>query len=100
MKALKTVSRLSTLQTYNGLSKSLLLKVGAKNMLKINIDTADDLTNGSTGVLMAIDFAINKKSNPVIGNIKRNEAASSPSRYKNRVNKNWTPLEPATYTIK
>lgn len=36
--------------------------VGAKYMLTININTADGLTNGTTGVLTAIDFAINKKS--------------------------------------
>lgn len=111
-KALETVSRLSTQQTY-GLPKSLILKVGAKYMLTINIDTADGLTNGSTGVLTAIDFAINKETgekrplriwlnfdDAIIGKIKRNKAVSSLSRYKNRLNRKWTPLEPVTYTIK
>lgn len=111
-KALETVSRLSTQQTY-GLPKSLILKVGAKYMLTINIDTADGLTNGSTGVLTAIDFAINKETgekrplriwlnfdDAIIGKIKRNKAVSSLSRYKNRLNRKWTPLQPVTYTIK
>lgn len=101
---LETVSRLSTQQTY-GLPKSLILKVGAKYMLTINIDTADGLTNSSTGVLTAIDFAINKKTTEkrplriwlnfdeaVIGKIKRNKATSSLSRYKNRLNRNRTTL--------
>lgn len=58
-KALKLVKTLPTTQTY-GLPKSLYIKIGARFMITVNLDTTDGLVNGTTGILKAIEFGINK----------------------------------------
>jgi len=58
-KALKTVSALPTAQTY-GLAKSIFLRVGARYMMTVNVDTSDGLVNGSTGRLKKIDCGVNR----------------------------------------
>ncbi|CAG4932245.1 unnamed protein product [Parnassius apollo] len=57
-KALNTVAKLPTSQTY-GLPNAITLKVTAKYMMTVNINTSDGLVNGTTEVLTAIDFAVN-----------------------------------------
>ncbi|CAG4958190.1 unnamed protein product [Colias eurytheme] len=54
-KALQSVNTLPTMQTY-GLPKNLFLRVGARYMVTVNIDTTDGLVNGTTGILKAIDY--------------------------------------------
>jgi exonuclease III len=39
-----------------GLAKSILLKVGGKYMITTNVNTADGLVNGVTGILKRIDY--------------------------------------------
>ncbi|CAG5042964.1 unnamed protein product [Parnassius apollo] len=57
-KALNTVAKLPTSQTY-GLPNAITLKVTAKYMMTVNINTSDGLVNRTTGVLTAIEFAVN-----------------------------------------
>ncbi|XP_043472427.1 uncharacterized protein LOC122505072 [Leptopilina heterotoma] len=58
-KALKSVKDLSRMQTY-GLPKSLSIKIGARFMITVNIDTSDGVVNGTSGILKAIDFGKHK----------------------------------------
>ncbi|GBP58779.1 ATP-dependent DNA helicase PIF1 [Eumeta japonica] len=60
-KALQSVNTLPTMQTY-GLPKNLFLRVGARYMVTVNIDTTDGLVNGTTGILKAIDYGRHKKT--------------------------------------
>ncbi|CAG5050324.1 unnamed protein product [Parnassius apollo] len=111
-KALNTVAKLPTSQTY-GLPNSINLKVTAKYMMTVNINTSDGLVNGTTGVLTAIDFAVNPTTGERrllriciyfddvnIGKLKRIQSSTSLTRYQTRLKNNWTPIEPVTYTVK
>ncbi|CAG4957666.1 unnamed protein product [Parnassius apollo] len=111
-KALNTVAKLPTSQTY-GLPNAITLKITAKYMMTVNINTSDGLVNGTTGVLTAIDFAVNPTTGerrPLriwicfddvnIGKLKRIQSSTSLTRYQTRLKNNWTPIEPVTYTVK
>ncbi|CAF4366339.1 unnamed protein product, partial [Adineta steineri] len=54
-KVLNNVKNLKTTETY-GLPLEIDLKVGAKYMMTVNIDTEDGLVNGACGKLIAIDY--------------------------------------------
>ncbi|CAG4973527.1 unnamed protein product [Parnassius apollo] len=92
-KALNTVAKLPTSQTY-GLPNAITLKVTAKYMMTVNINTSDGLVNGTTGLLTAIDFAVNPTTGerrPLriwicfddvnIGKLKRIQSSTSLTRY-------------------
>ncbi|XP_075170221.1 uncharacterized protein LOC142242518 [Haematobia irritans] len=55
IRILQNVAKLKTSET-QGLCHELTLKVSAKYMMTININTADGLVNGASGILKSIDF--------------------------------------------
>ncbi|CAF1203192.1 unnamed protein product [Adineta steineri] len=61
-KVLNNVKNLKTTETY-GLPLEIDLKVGAKYMMTVNIDTEDGLVNGVCGKLIAIDYGTLQKTN-------------------------------------
>lgn len=108
-RALRTISSLPTAQTY-GLPKHLNLKLSARYMITVNVDTDDGLVNGTTGRLRTIDYGINTATGdrrPLrvwlelddlnAGKKKRNALGNH---YRERILQNWTPLECVTYSIK
>lgn len=111
-KALTLVKSLPTVQTY-GLPKLLIIKIAARFMITINLNTSDGLVNGTTGILRAIDFGTNKNNgerrplrlwmdfnNKNIGKSARNSFKSPNRRNLGFIINQWTPLELITYTIK
>lgn len=52
---INNIARLKTAET-QGLCFELQLKKSAKYMMTVNINTADGLVNGATGILMDINF--------------------------------------------
>lgn len=64
-KVLNNVKNLKTTETY-GLPLKIDLKVGAKYMMTVNIDTEDGLVNGACGILMLIDYGTLQKTNETV----------------------------------
>ncbi|CAF1095355.1 unnamed protein product [Rotaria sp. Silwood1] len=64
-KVLNNVKNLKTTETY-GLPLKIDLKVGAKNMMTVNIDTEDGLVNGACGKLIMIDYGKLQKTNETV----------------------------------
>ncbi|VDN24275.1 unnamed protein product [Gongylonema pulchrum] len=87
-----------------GLPRILQLKVGARYTVTYNLDTSDGLINGATERLVHIDMAQQRpetnapRKPPTVGtNLRRRYGTIiAASQYP----PNWTPLEPATVTIK
>ncbi|CAF1291957.1 unnamed protein product [Rotaria sordida] len=64
-KVLDNVKNLKTTETY-GLPLKIDLKVGAKYMMTVNIDTEDGLVNGACGKLIMIDYGKLQKTNETV----------------------------------
>ena len=64
-KLLSNIKNLKTTETY-GLPLKIDLKVGAKYMMTVNIDTEDGLVNGACGKLMMIDYGKLQKTNATV----------------------------------
>ncbi|CAF1389193.1 unnamed protein product, partial [Rotaria sp. Silwood1] len=64
-KVLNNVKNLKTTETY-GLPFKIDLKVGAKYMMTVNIDTEDGLVNGACGKLIMIDYGKLQKTNETV----------------------------------
>jgi len=109
-KALDTVSLLPTTQTY-GLPKSIILRIGARYMCTVNIDTMDGLVNGATGRLRLIDFGVHSESgdrrplrlwlefeDPDIGKSHRQQLKNDIRR--RTLPEAWTPIESITCVVK
>lgn len=111
-KALKTIAALPTMQTY-GLPKKLHVKLGARYMITVNVDTSDGLVNGATGVLKSIEFGVHVETgrkrplrlwilfdDESSGQNTRNKFPKLKQCHKQNINLNFTPIESVTYTIK
>ena len=64
-KVLSNIKNLKTTETY-GLPLKIDLKVGAKYMMTVNIDTEDGLVNGACGKLIMIDYGKLQKTNETV----------------------------------
>ncbi|CAK1600185.1 unnamed protein product [Parnassius mnemosyne] len=104
-KALQSVNALATMQTY-GLPKNLFLRVDARYMVTVNIDTTDGLVNGgSTGILKAIDYGRHKETSEKrpfriwvlfdksTGIATRSKCQVPSRKHRQYLNSYWTPLE-------
>ncbi|CAF1352277.1 unnamed protein product [Rotaria sp. Silwood1] len=108
-KVLNNVKNLKTTETY-GLPLKIDLKVGAKYMMTVNIDTEDGLVNGACGKLIMIDYGKLQKTNETVPCrlwIKFNEEktgrktrANFQNVMRNRnIDPSLTPIEPVTRQI-
>ncbi|CAF4566213.1 unnamed protein product [Rotaria sp. Silwood2] len=108
-KVLNNVKNLKTTETY-GLPLKIDLKVGAKYMMTVNIDTEDGLVNGACGKLIMIDYGKLQKTNETVPCrlwIKFNEEktgrktrANFQNVMRNRnIDLSLTPVEPVTRQI-
>jgi hypothetical protein len=89
---LEAVKSFKTSKT-QGLSTSLILKSTAKYMVTVNIDTADGLVNGASGILMDIGF--NTSNSPQILWIKfLDDSVGLNARAKcpHPLERSWTPI--------
>lgn len=104
-RALKTISSVPTAQRY-GVPKQLNLKISARYMITVNVDTEDGLVNGTTGRLRAIDYGINKATGerrPLRLWLELDDIKAGQNKRKSvqrRLQKSWTPLECVSYIIK
>lgn len=102
-----------------GLLKKLILKVEAKYMMTINIDTADGLVNGVIGVLKRIDYGRRRDAAVNVENSGSRKALrlwllfddekcgrnlrssqAPPLRHNVNVPRNWTCIEPHSTVIR
>ncbi|CAF1307832.1 unnamed protein product [Rotaria sordida] len=108
-KVLNNIKNLKTTETY-GLPLKIDLKVGAKYMMTVNIDTEDGLVNGACGKLIMIDYGKLQKTNETVPCrlwIKFNEEktgrkarANFHNVMRNRnIDPSLTPIEPVTRQI-
>ncbi|CAF1312801.1 unnamed protein product [Rotaria sp. Silwood1] len=108
-KVLNNVKNLKTTETY-GLPLKIDLKVGAKYMMTVNIDTEDGLVNSACGKLIMIDYGKLQKTNETVPCrlwIKFNEQkagrktrANFQNVMRNRnIDLSLTPVEPVTWQI-
>ncbi|CAF4550151.1 unnamed protein product [Rotaria sp. Silwood2] len=108
-KVLSNVKNLKTTETYD-LPLKIDLKVGAKYMMTVNIDTEDGLVNGACGKLIMIDYGKLQKTNETVPCrlwIKFNEEktgrktrANFQNVMRNRnIDLSLTPVEPVTRQI-
>lgn len=92
-RALVKAKELCTQKTH-GLPAKLQLQIGARYMITTNIDVADGLFNGATGILKKIDIQGGKAFTIFIqfdGNIGR-KARTSYQNFEKGINSDWTPL--------
>ncbi|CAF4698830.1 unnamed protein product, partial [Rotaria sp. Silwood2] len=108
-KVLNNVKNLKTTETY-GLPLKIDLKVGAKYMMTVNIDTEDGLVNGACGKLIMIDYGKLQKTNETVPCrlwIKFNEEKTGRKARANfhnvmqnrNIDLSLTPIEPVTRQI-
>ncbi|CAF3578362.1 unnamed protein product [Rotaria sp. Silwood1] len=108
-KVLNNVKNLKTTETY-GLPLKIDLKVGAKYMMTVNIDTEDGLVNGACGKLIMIDYGKLQKTNETVPCriwIKFNEEKTGRKARVNfqnvmrnrNIDLSLTPIEPVTRQI-
>ena len=108
-KLLSNIKNLKTTETY-GLPLKIDLKVGAKYMMTVNIDTEDGLVNGACGKLIMIDYGKLQKTNETVpcrlcikfGEEKtgRKARANFHNVMRNRnIDPSLTPIEPVTRQI-
>ncbi|XP_046974744.1 uncharacterized protein LOC124541014 [Vanessa cardui] len=110
-KALQSVNALPTMKTY-GLPKILYVKISARYMITVNLDTSDGLVNGTTGLLKAIEYGRHITTNerrPLrlwlqfdnnVGIATRNKFEVHTRNHHAYIESQWTPLETSTYTVK
>ncbi|CAF1542519.1 unnamed protein product, partial [Rotaria sp. Silwood1] len=108
-KVLNNVKHLKTTETY-GLPLKIDLKVGAKYMMTVNIDTEDGLVNGACGKLIMIDYGKLQKTNETVPcrlwikfseeKTGRKARANFHNVMRNRnIDPSLTPIEPVTRQI-
>ncbi|CAF4175172.1 unnamed protein product, partial [Rotaria sordida] len=108
-KVLNNVKNLKTTETY-GLPLKIDLKVGAKYMMTVNIDTEDGLVNGACGKLIMIDYGKLQKTNETVPcrlwikfseeKAGRKSRANFHNVMRNRnIDLSLTPIEPVTRQI-
>ncbi|XP_061388948.1 uncharacterized protein LOC133324078, partial [Musca vetustissima] len=91
---LNNIKKLKTSET-QGLPLELRLKQSAKYMITININTADGLVNGATGVLMDIDFERGTSNPRTLWLMFSDENVGRDARRRNPHSREslWTPIE-------
>jgi PIF1-like helicase/Helitron helicase-like domain at N-terminus/Herpesvirus tegument protein, N-terminal conserved region len=92
-----------------GLPLRLVLKVEARYLLSVNIDTSDGLVNGALGVLRRIDYGTNEKgdriplrawldfNDPHVGSAARAKFSALVKQCD--INAEWTPIDPINRII-